>query len=262
MNLLTDDDCRRCAENILSAERTRRPAALPSRTFPGTTLEDAYRIQRLWLEARLAQGRRVAGYKIGLTSLATQRAWQAAEPMYGRILDDAIIQDGARISAAALYKPRLEVELAFILGGDLAGPDVNIERVLAATDRVVPAFEIIAHRTEAPRPLVDAVADNAAFAAIALGRGGVGSREVDLACISATLERNGIRVESGVSSSVMDHPAAAVVWLARALHAAGARLERGQVLLTGTLTRAVELAAGDAFRADYGALGSVEVSFD
>lgn len=259
----TEDDCRRCAESLLGAERTRQPAALPSRIFPGMTVEDAYRIQRLWLDARLAAGARVAGYKVGLTSVATQRAWQAAEPMYGWILDDAVVQDGARLRAGALHKPRLEVELAFVLGAGLDGPDVSIERVLAATERVVPAFEIIAHRTEAPRPLVDAIADNAAFAAIVLGHGGIGSRETDLASITATLERNGARLESGVSSSVMDHhPAAAISWLAKALHAAEKRLERGQVILTGTLTRAVEVAAGDAFRADYGALGRVNVSFD
>jgi 2-oxo-hept-3-ene-1,7-dioate hydratase len=260
--LLNDDECRRCAEGLLSAWRTRRLAAPPSRGFTGLGIEDAYRIQRAWLGARLAEDRRVVGCKIGLTSRAMQSAWQATEPMYGWILDDAVLPDGARTSAAAYHKPRLEVELAFVLGGDIDGAEVSIERVLAATERVVPAFEIIDQRTEAPRSLADAIADNASFGTIVLGRRGLAPKEVDLASIAAALDRNGVRVASGVSSSVMDHPAAAVAWLAGALHTVGQRLERGQVILTGTLTQAVEVSAGDAFRADYGTLGAIGVSFD
>lgn len=260
--MLTDEDRRRCAQSLLEAARTGRPAERPSVAFPALTVGDAYGIQRAWLQARLATGARVAGYKIGLTSRATQIAWQTAEPMYGRILDDAVLQDGASVRVGAFREPRLEVELAFILGAELGGPDVSVERVLDATARVAPAFEIIAQRTETPRPLADAIADNAAFGVIVLGRRGIGPREIDLARIGVLLHRNGALAQTGVSSAVMDHPAAAVAWLARALHAAGERLERDHVILTGTLTRAVAVATGDAFRAEYDGLGAIDVSFD
>lgn len=260
--MLTDDDCRRCAEGLLSAARTGQPMPAPSRTFPGLTVPDAYRIQRAWLNARLARGARVAGYKIGLTSEATQRLYQASEPMYGRILEESVVRDGARIRAAAFHKPRLEVELAFVLGADLQEPQPSIDRVLQSTERVVPAFEIVDQRTEAPRPLADAIADNAAFGAIVLGRDGIGPAGIDSRSICATLLRNGARVQTGEASAVMGHPAAAVAWLAGALHAAGGHLERGQVILTGTLTQAVEASTGDVFRADYGALGTLSVSID
>lgn len=260
--MLTENDCRRCADELLAAERARRPIAPPSRTYPGMTIEDAYRIQRCWQDARRAQGARLVGYKIGLTSRATQSLYQATEPMYGRILDDGVLCAGARVSAADFCKPRLEVELAFVLGADIEASQATLEHVLAATERVFPAFEIVAQRTEAPRPLVDAIADNAAFGAIVIASRGVGPREIDLRSVAAVLHRNGAPVESGVSSAVMDHPAAAVTWLAKALRAGGERLESGQVILTGTLTRAVEVSPGDLFAADYGALGAIDVSFE
>ncbi len=266
--MLTEEECRRCAESLLDAARTGTPTAALAGTFPGLTIADAYRIQRQWLEARCAAGARAVGYKIGLTSAATQALFQAAEPMYGRILAQGVLASGSRIRAAAFSRPRLEVELAFILGTDLAGPDVTREQVLEATARIVPAFEIVAQRTEASRVLADAIADNGAHGAIVLGSEGIAPPEADVAAISATLYRGRERIESGIASSVMGHPAAAVAWLARALDAIGERLERGQIILTGTLTRAVEVVAGDVYRAEYvvsarepPALGALEVSF-
>jgi len=266
--MLTDEERRRCAESLLDAARTGAPIAALGGTFPGLTIADAYRIQRQWLEARCAAGARAVGYKIGLTSAATQALFGAAEPMYGRVLAQSVLASGSRIRAAAFLRPRLEVELAFILGTDLAGSDVTREQVLDATARIMPAFEIVAQRTEASRMLADVIADNGAHGAIVLGSDGIAPTEADLATISATLYRGRERLESGVASSVMGHPAAAVAWLARALDAAGERLERGQIILTGTLTRAVEVVAGDVYRAEYvvsalepAALGALEVSF-
>ncbi len=264
--MLTDADYRSCAARLLAAARTGRPIAPLTREFPGMTIQDAYRVQDRWLELRLAEGARMTGYKIGLTSAATQTLYGATEPMYGRILEDGILRDGARVPRDAFCTPRLEVELAFILGADIQESEVDIEQVLQATARVVPAFEIVAQRTDGPRKLVDAIADNAAFGAIVRGaegsRLGAGTDAGDLASIDATLYRNEAHADSGISSSAMGHPAAAVAWLARALHASGRHLERGQIILTGTLTPAVEVAPGDVFRAEYGALGSLGVSFD
>jgi len=266
--MLTDEECRSCAERLLEAAYTGTPAAALGQSFPGLTIEDAYRIQRCWLEARCAAGARAVGYKVGLTSVATQALFDATEPMYGRILAQGVLASGSRLRAAAFSRPRIEVELAFVLGTDLAGSNVSLEQVLDATERIVPAFEIVGQRTTASRSLSDAIADNGAHGAIVLGSGGLAPRDADIASIAATLYRNREQVASGVASLVMGHPAAAVAWLARALDAAGAHLERGEIILTGTLTGAVEVMPGDAFRAEYAvasreseALGALEVVF-
>lgn len=134
----------------------------PFRQWPGMEIEDAYRIQDLWAEARMAKGARLAGHKIGLTSHAMQMASKTMEPDYGRILDDALYDDGAAIPAARFVMPRLEVELAFVMGADLGGAGMRVHDMLRATEYVVPALEIIDYRTEVPRAITDSIADNAA----------------------------------------------------------------------------------------------------
>lgn len=119
----------------------------------------------------MAAGARIIGRKIGLTSRAMQQASKMTEPDYGIMLDDALFHDGARIPAGTFIKPRLEVELAFVMGQDLSGPGCHVHDVLRATEFVQPALEIIDYRTEVPREIVDTIADNAAFGAIVLGGG-------------------------------------------------------------------------------------------
>lgn len=259
--MLSEEECRRVAEALLRAGREKRLAAPPSRTFPHLTIADGYRIQNLWVELRAAAGARVIGRKIGLTSRAMQAAYAMDEPDYGRILDDAVHGDGARISIADFFRPRVEVELAFILGADLRGPGVQLYDAVRATELVVPALEIIDHRTEPSREVADMIADNAAFGAIVVGGRAIRPVDADIRWVGATLSRNGVIEESGVSAAVMGHPAAAVAWLANALGAVGARLERGHIVLSGSFTRPVEVAAGDVFHADFGPLGSLAVSF-
>ena len=164
--MLTDEERREGAQSLLRAERERKPIPQLSKTYPDIEIEDAYRIQALWAEGRIAAGAKVVGHKIGLTSRAMQMASKMTEPDYGRILDDALYNDGARIPASLFIKPRLEVELAFVMGQDLEGPGVRIHDVMRATEFVVPALEIIDYRTEVPRAITDTIADNAAFGAI------------------------------------------------------------------------------------------------
>ncbi len=161
----------------------------------------------------------MVGHKIGLTSRAMQMASKMTEPDYGRILDDAMYNDGAQIRADAFLKPRLEVELAFIMGEDLEGPGTRIYDVMRATEFVVPALEIIDYRTEVPRAIVDTIADNAAFGAIVVGGRTIRPMDVDIRWVGATLSKNGIIEESGVSAAVMGHPAAGIAWLVNKLHA-------------------------------------------
>lgn len=259
--MLTEDERRRGAEEILRAERERKPVLQLSKTFPQMEIEDAYRVQDLWAEARIANGARMVGHKIGLTSRAMQMASKMTEPDYGRILDDALFNDGAQIPAAHFIKPRLEVELAFIMGEDLSGPGARIYDVMRATEYVVPALEIIDYRTEVPRAIVDTIADNAAFGAIVVGGRVIRPMDVDVRWVGATLSKNGIIEESGVSAAIMGHPAAGIAWLVNKLHAVGAKLEKGQIVLAGSFARPIDIAQGDIVTADYGPLGSLSVSF-
>lgn len=259
--MLSEEERRRGAEDLLRADQDRKPIPQLSKTFLNIEIEDAYRIQDLWAEQRIAAGARMVGHKIGLTSRAMQLASKMTEPDYGRILDDALFNDGAKIPADRFIKPRLEVELAFIMGEDLFGPGVRIYDVLRATELVVPALEIIDYRTDVPREITDTIADNAAFGAIVVGGRPVRPFDVDIRWIGATLSQNGVIEESGVSAAIMGHPAAGVAWLANKLHAVGARLTKGQIVLAGSFTRPVDIKAGDVIQVDYGPLGGIGVSF-
>jgi len=259
--LLTDEQRRRCAEDLLGAERDRKAIPQPSRTFPEMEIQDAYRIQDLWVEARIAQGARLVGHKIGLTSRAMQMASKMSEPDYGRILGDALYNDGAQIRAEIFLKPRLEVELAFIMGADLEGPGARLYDVMRATEFIVPALEIIDYRTEVPRAITDTIADNAAFGAMVVGGRTIRPMDVDIRWVGATLSKNGIIEESGVSAAVMGHPAAGIAWLVNKLHAVDAKLQKGQIVLSGSFTRPVDIKAGDVIHADYGPIGAIGVAF-
>ena len=259
--MLTDDERRAGAASLFRAERERSVIPQLSRTYPAIELADAYAIQGLWAELHLAEGARRIGHNIGLTSRAMQMASKITEPDYGVLLDTMLYNDGAEIPAARFIAPRLEVELAFIIGEDLEGPGVRVHDVMRATEFVTPALEVIDYRTEVPRAITDTIADNAASGAIVTGGRLVRPFDVDLRWVGATLSKGGIIEESGVAAAIMGHPAAGVAWLANKLQGVGAKLERGQIVLAGSFTRPVSVAAGDVIHADYGALGSIGVAF-
>ncbi len=259
--MLTEDERHRGAMDLLRAGRERKVIPQLSKTFPNMEIEDAYRIQDLWAEGRIAKGARMVGHKIGLTSRVMQMASKMTEPDYGRILDDALFNDGAQIRADSFLKPRLEVELSFVMGEDLEGPGCRVYDVMRATEFVVPALEIIDYRTEVPRAITDTIADNAAFGAIVVGGRTIRPMDVDIRWVGATLSKNGIIEESGVSAAVMGHPAAGIAWLVNKLSVVDAKLKKGQIVLAGSFTRPVDIKAGDVIHADYGPLGAIGVSF-
>jgi 2-oxo-hept-3-ene-1,7-dioate hydratase len=259
--MLSDEDRRKGAGELFRAERDKRAIPQLSRTFPRIELQDAYAIQSMWADMHLAEGAKKIGHKIGLTSRAMQMASKITEPDYGHLLDHMMYRDGARIEASTFLKPRLEVELAFILGEDLEGSGAQIYDVMRATEFVVPALEVIDYRTEVPRAITDTIADNAASGGLIVGGRMVRPFDLDIRWVGATLSKNGIIEESGVSASIMGHPAAGVAWLVNKLHAVGERLEKGQIVLAGSFTRPVEVGAGDVIYADYGAMGAIGVSF-
>lgn len=249
------------ANALFQADQNRQVIVQPSITWPDMELEDAYAIQAIWARRRIDAGARIIGHKIGLTSRAMQKASNITEPDYGVMLDDALIRDGERIAADRFIRPRLEVELAFVMGSDLEGANCETHDVLRATEYVVPALEIIDYRTEVPRSITDTIADNAAFGAIVLGGRVFRPFDLNLRWIAATMIQNGIIEESGVSAAVMGHPASGIAWLVRKLHDVGSGLKAGHIVLSGSFTRPVDIAAGDICTADFGELGTVSVAF-
>ena len=266
--MLNDVQIARAAEAIHAAEKNRRQARAITLEHPGMSLDDAYGIQAKWMAIKQAEGRKIKGYKIGLTSRAMQMTMHIDEPDYGTLLDDMFFADGADIDAADFTDPRIEVELAFVLKDRLAGENVSVPDVLNATDYVVPALELIAARTYRVDPdsgyvrkIQDTIADNAASAGVILGEQRIEPDSVDLRWCGAVLYRNGVVEETGLAAGVLDHPANGIVWIARRFAPHGVALEPGQVLLSGSFTRPVLARSGDVFLADYGKLGSIDCRF-
>ncbi len=254
------------ATHLHRSEGTGEPLEQFSKHHPMMTVDDGYAVQRAWVTLKRAAGRATRGYKVGLTSRAMQASLQSSEPIYGCLLDDLFYQDGGDVPAASFLKPRVEVELAFVLGRRLAGPAVTIFDVLAATDHVVPALEIIDARIEpfdrvtgTPHKLFDTIADNAANAGVVLGGRPVKVDAVDLRWCGALLYRNGVIEESGLAAAVLNHPANGVAWLAGKLAQHDEGLEAGDVVLAGSFTRPVAMSRSDVFHADYGPLGSISL---
>ena len=256
------------ATRLDAAEKSGQQVGQFSLAYPDMTIEDAYAVQRAWVKAKIAEGRRLKGHKIGLTSRAMQRSSNISEPDYGALLDDMFFAEGGDIPMNRFIVPRVEVELAFVLGKPLRGPDCTIFDVLAATEWVVPAIEIIDARIQqvdpasgTTRKVFDTISDNAANAGVVLGGRPVKPDAVDLRRVSAVLYRNGVVEESGVAAAVLNHPAHGPAWLANKLHPYGEHLEAGEVILGGSFTAPVPARAGDTFQIDYGPLGQVAMRF-
>ena len=256
------------ARELYTARKTRTPLRQFSRLHPGMTIEDGYAIQRAWVALELADGRTIRGRKIGLTSRAMQQASQIDEPDFAPLMDDMFFEPQAPIPIDRFIAPRVEVELAFILARPLRGPGVSLADVLAATDHVRPAIEIIDARieqfdrdTKAMRKVFDTISDFAANAGIVLGGVPVGPADVDLRWVGAILQKNGVVEETGLAAGVLNHPGNGVAWLANKIAPFGEQLHAGDVVLAGSFTRPTTAAAGDTFHVDYGALGTVSFHF-
>jgi len=260
------------ARQLYEARKTRTPLRQFSRQHPGMTIDDGYAIQRAWVALELADGRRVRGRKIGLNSRAMQQASQITGPDHAPLMDDMFFAQGGDIPVSRFIAPRVEVELAFVLGKPLkaepGGPEVTLFDVLAATDYVCPAIEIIDARieqfdrdTKAMRKVFDTISDFAANAGIVLGGRPVRPLDVDLRWAGAMLFKNGVIEETGLAAAVLNHPATGVAWLANKIAPYGEQLSAGDVVLAGSFTRPVNAVAGDNFHADYGPLGTVSFRF-
>jgi 2-oxo-hept-3-ene-1,7-dioate hydratase len=258
---------RKLAAELHDSERKRVQVEHFSKRHPGMTIEDGYAVSRAWVAMKLAEGRKVRGHKIGLTSRAMQQSSQIDEPDYGTLLDDMFFEPGD-IPSERFIAPRVEVELAFILKRRLQGAQVSVEDVLDATEYVQPAIEIIDARieqfdrhTKVMRKVFDTISDNAANAGIILGGRKVAPREVDLPWVGAVLRQNGVVEETGLAAGVQGHPAVGIAWLAQKLAPWGEALQAGEVVLAGSFTRPALAKKGDVFDADYGPLGRFTFTF-
>ena len=274
--MLTDEQIQQLAAELHASEKSRQQVEHFSKRFPGMTIEDGYRISRAWVALQRAEGRQVIGHKIGLTSRAMQISSQIDEPDYGTLLDDMlyVAQAGEvlEIPVKNFIASRVEVELAFVLKAPLAGPNVTVEEVLAATDYITPAIEIIDARieqfdrhTKVMRKVYDTISDNAANAGIVIGAGDPAFRAdphtTNRPWCGAILRQNGAVEETGLAAGVQGDPAIGIAWLANKLAPWGETLQAGEIVLAGSFTRPVAAKAGDLFEADYGPLGCLKFKF-
>lgn len=259
--MLTESERAQAVEALVEARTSRTPCTQLSTTWPAITIEDAYAISGAVADLRRAEGARLVGHKIGLTSRAMQASSQIDEPDYGHVFDDMLLDDGAVVRHADYCVPRVEPELTFVLKSPLRGPGIGLVDVMRATEYVVPSIEIIDARVQNPRKIFDTVADNGAAAGLVMGGRPVRPDEVDLRWVGAVFYRNASIEETGLAAGVLGHPAMAVAWLANKLGAFGVTLEPGHLLLSGSFTRPVWAEPGDTLHADFGPLGGVAVQF-
>lgn len=259
--MLSDRHRLRVAELLRSAEHGRTPVAPLSTRFPGIDTEDAYEIQLLNIRHRCANGERITGHKVGLSSPVMQAMMGVDEPDYGHLLDAMELRQDTPVPTIAYCAPRVEVEIGFVLGADLPGEGCTTADVLAATERVVPALELIDSRIADWRiAIADTIADNASSAGYAIGEGR-DPRELDLKAVEATLTCGADTLARGRGDAVLGDPAASVAWLARTVARFGVGLRKGHLILPGSCTRAVDVAAGRTYTAEFTGLGPVSLSF-
>jgi len=227
------------------------------------TINDAYHISLRMLERRLAGGASVIGKKIGVTSKAVQNMLNVHQPDFGYLTDDMVFNSGEVMPISdRLIAPRAEGEIAFILKKDLSGPGVTNADVLAATECVMPCFEIVDSRIQDWKIAIqDTVADNASCGLFVLGDQAVSPRKVDLGTCGMVVEKNGSVLSAGAGAAALGSPVNCVTWLANTLGEFGITLKAGEVILSGSLVPLEPVKAGDYMRVDIGGIGSASVRF-
>ncbi|PVY79839.1 4-oxalocrotonate decarboxylase [Cupriavidus alkaliphilus] len=259
---LTEDTIAHLAEHLENAELQREAVRKITDQYPEMDWDDAYAIQDAIRARKAARGTRIAGLKMGLTSFAKMRQMGVSEPVYGFLTDYGACMDGAAIDTGTLIHPKVEAEIAFVLKAPLKGPGCHIGDVLAATDFVVPAVEVIDSRYENFRfDLKSVIADNTSSARFVVGGTHRGTEGLDLKNLGVVLEKNGEVVATAAGAAVLGHPANSVAMLANMLGARGRELPAGTFIMTGGVTEAIAVAAGDSITVRYQHLGTVSMRF-
>jgi 2-keto-4-pentenoate hydratase len=253
---------REAAAQLLLAYEKGEPTSPVIESFPDATVADAYRIQQEQVRAWVEGGDVIKGHKVGLASKAMQQQMGVDQPDYGHLLAGMFHLEHQPISAGSFLQPRIEPEIAFVLGRPLKGPGVTVADAIRAVDFVVPALEIVASRvTDWKISIVDTIADNASSGGVVLGSKPTALSDVDLRLVGCTLQLGGDLVATGAGAAVLGSPINALVWLANTIGPLGIDLEPGHVVLPGSMTRAYPVKAGDTVFADMGELGGVTAVF-
>ena len=259
---MADGDVARLADSLWRAEIDRSPISPITDAYPGLGIEDAYAIQSCNIERRVGAGRVIRGRKVGLTSRPMQELLGVSEPDFGVLLDDMFVEDGDEISLEMLLQPRVEAEMAFVIGSDLAGPGVTTGNALMAIAGVLPAIEIVDSRIADWRiRLVDTVSDNASSGKLVIGGKLTKVTGFDLRLGGMAMTRNGAVIDTGAGAAALGNPARCVAWLANKLATFGATLHRDDIVLPGALHQMVPVQPGDVFRAEFADLGAVTARF-
>lgn len=262
---LSDDRIAALGDELFTALRTRAVLAPLTEREPGIDIEDAYKISLRFLERRTAEGEKVVGKKIGVTSKPVQDMLGVHQPDFGFLTDRMWVKNGAVVSIAGsgLIQPRAEGEIAFVLKKDLKGPGVTEDQVLDATDYVLPCFEIVDSRIKDWKiKIQDTVADNASCGVFVVGDDRVKPHALDLAAVKMDITKNGAHVASGLGSAVQGHPATAVAWLANTLGRYGIPFLKGEIILSGSLAPLLPALPGDRFHMTLAGIGEASIGFE
>lgn len=260
MNQTTIDEAYR---RLDSAYTNKQSIAPLTRTFPNLDIHEAYQVQLKTIQNWESHGETIVGKKIGLTSLAMQQLLGVDQPDYGHLLKSMEEIEETPVSLDALFQPKAEGEIAFVLKKDLKGPNVTTADVMEATDYIAPAIEIVDSRIKDWEiTLPDTIADNASCGRYVLGKKKLElTQEIDLAEIEMNLYKNGMLINEGSGKDVLGNPATCVAWLANALSEHGIGLHAGEVILSGALSAAVEVGNDDTIHCAFSTLGTVEATF-
>jgi 2-oxo-3-hexenedioate decarboxylase len=252
-------DVRAIAEKLIEAERNRAPLIPFTHKYPFLDAETAYQAQWRVVQHRLAGGEEVAGAKLGLTSRVKRDALGINEPVYGWLTTGMVLPPGEPVPLHQLIHPRAEPELAFLLG-QLLEPPATVASVLAATESVLAAVEVMDSRYASRFRLADSIADNAGAARVVLGSAARRPSDLDdLKLLGCVFRSRGEVVGTAAAGAAMGHPAAAVAWLVNALGAKGQYLRPGSIVLSGGLAASIALAPASVVSAEFDGLGSVQV---
>lgn len=247
---------------LFAALRARRAVEPLIARDPGLTLDDAYAVSLDFLARRVAEGERVVGKKIGVTSKAVQDMLGVRQPDFGFLTDWMHIEGDIDVDAKALIAPRAEAEIAFILKSPLTGPGVTAADVIAATESIAPCFEIVDSRIRDWKiSIIDTVADNASCGVFVLGEARADPRDHDLPALRVTVTKNGAPLSEGLGGAVQGDPAQAVAWLANTLGAHGVSLDAGDVILSGSLVPLEPAVKGDVFEMTLHGIGQCVARF-
>jgi len=252
-----------CGDELYNALTTQSMLAPFTERYSDITIEDAYHISLRMVQRRVDAGAKIVGKKIGVTSKAVQTMLNVHQPDFGYLTDDMVYNQGEEMPISEkLIQPRAEGEIAFILKKDLIGPGISNADVLAATECVMPCFEIVDSRIENWQiKIQDTVADNASCGLFVLGDKAVSPRSVDLSTCGMVVEKNGQIISTGAGAAALGSPVNCVTWLANTLGQFGISLKAGEVILSGSLVPLEPVQAGDFMTVNIGGIGSASVRF-